>query len=1403
MNKKNKELSSLSFAADALNKAIKTFTTHAEKFFKDVIAEGLRPIAEATDLDNIIIYKSIKMAKGQYGQFYKWDKKTGGTAPLDDTLKILPPSSAIEQWFAALLKGELVIRRQNKMSKDELKFSKIFGIKAIVLVPVFTRGEFWGTVTFQDHEKERDFDDCIDLLSSVAYLCANAVIREEMQQQNIRTVKMLETLNEASMAFISQSEESFEKRMTTGVGLICDMVGLDRMSIWRNFTMPNGLHASQVYRWDRESGGTTNPTPGLEDLTYAKFAPRWERIFANNEMPNGPVKLMPEAAVLESFGVVSALVVPLFIKNNFWGFALFEDRHHERYFEEELVKIMHSAAFLCANIIINVEMEHKILEANKISDMLLNEASIGIVVYNKNAEMIDCNAKTLEMFNCTKQHFLKHFYELSPKNQPDGRNSEEKARESIKQMLREGRVSFEWLHKSTSGELIPCEITLASTIHMGINMGLGYIYDLRKIKSMEAIASEAQEMTKAIIEASPVAYVLCNEKFKVIDCNTATLQLFACPDKQYLLDNYFGKLSSEEQVGGLSSFDKAKIAMSKTFTEGKHSFEWIHKTLNCELLPVEVTQSPFVFKGKKYVISFLYDLSNHRKMLNSIFEQSKLLALRLEQQKLISDISKNFVAYGDSYTLINEALSKLGWHLDVSRIFIFYMDYEGGDTHVVYQWYSDENVPELQGNNSYNLFGIIKSTFPRKLPEGVAPIISCTDVNTALEKFHIFKSMGVTSFMSVPLYVEGNLWGVISAEHCFMSHEWPSDETSFFTTISSIIAGAIMRSIYDAKLKESLNKVTNLSKAKDDFLSKISHEIRTPMNAILGITEIQLQGKNLPAAARDGLSIIRNSGDSLLRIINDLLDLSKIEAKKLEIVLAKYEMASLISDSTQMNMPRIKSKPIEFRLKIDENIPTELIGDELRIKQILNNILSNAFKYTSSGEVLLSIFAEKNKDENFDVMLIFKISDTGQGMTKEQSRKIFDEYFRFNLGVNHLVEGTGLGMTITQNLVHLMGGEISVESELGKGSVFTINLPQKTAGNETLGKELAESLQKFRISNSSQIKKMQIVRDPMPYGKVLIVDDVESNLYVAKHILAPYDLSIDTAMSGFEAIDKINSGEIYDIVFMDHMMPKMDGIETVRKMRDFGYAHTIIALTANAVVGQLEIFLRNGFDGFISKPIDFIKLNDVLNKFIRDKQPIEVIEKARSQKTELENSTQILPEVDSALLSIFAKDTQKSLLVLEETLKNIAAATDEDLRLFTVHVHAMKSNLANIHETETSELALHLEKAGKQRNKDIILAKTPQLIDVLRKMVEKIEKKSEENKESAEEDTAYLCEQLKAISDACASYDARSANIALAKLGEMLWTNKTKNVIEQISKHILFSEFEEADSLAANYNRKF
>ena len=397
-------------------------------------------------------------------------------------------------------------------------------------------------------------------------------------------------------------------------------------------------------------------------------------------------------------------------------------------------------------------------------------------------------------------------------------------------------------------------------------------------------------------------------------------------------------------------------------------------------------------------------------------------------------------------------------------------------------------------------------------------------------------------------------------------------------------------------LENARNEAEQANKSKSNFLATMSHEIRTPMNAIIGITQIQLQKKDLSDENIQVMEKIYSSGNSLLGIINDILDMSKIETGKLDLSPVEYDVPGLLNDTVQLNIVRIGEKQIEFLLNPDESLPSKLYGDELRVKQILNNLLSNAIKYTKSGYVKLTV---SHIADGGDVTLHFSVEDTGQGIKPEDKARLFTEYLRFNHEANRATEGTGLGLTITKKLVEMMGGTIDVESEYGKGSVFSVAVMQKAVDCGPIGAETAERLRGFTFTDERHIYNPNVAYESMPYGSVLVVDDDETNLYVAEGVLQLYDLQIEMADSGFTAIEKIESGKEYDLIFMDHMMPKMDGIITTQRIRALGYTGAIVALTANALVGNEEMFTQNGFDGYISKPIDIRSIDTVLDKFIR------------------------------------------------------------------------------------------------------------------------------------------------------------------------------------------------------------
>ncbi|MCL1995913.1 MAG: ATP-binding protein [Defluviitaleaceae bacterium] len=533
------------------------------------------------------------------------------------------------------------------------------------------------------------------------------------------------------------------------------------------------------------------------------------------------------------------------------------------------------------------------------------------------------------------------------------------------------------------------------------------------------------------------------------------------------------------------------------------------------------------------------------------------------------------------------------------------------------------------------------------------------------------------------------------------------------------------KAVEEAKRSASVEEE---SQAKTRFLARMSHEIRTPISAVLGISEIQLQNPSLPMSVEEAFAKIYNSSQALLRIINDILDLSKIEAGKLTIMNEEYETASLINDMVQLNVFRLGSKNLKFNIHIDENIPYMLKGDELRIKQIMNNLLSNAFKYTEEGHVTLVIKFNEDKEDRNNSCLQFTVEDTGCGMSEEDLNVLFSEFSRFNEEKHYRIEGTGLGMTIVNSLIQSMNADIKVDSAVNVGTTFELEIPQEKASEKVLGKELVDSLSDFKMtSNRFTAKQMLFTPDPMPYGKVLVVDDVETNLYVAKGILSFYSIDVKTCDSGYGALDLVKDGNVYDVIFLDHMMPGMDGIETIGRIRAEGYTHPIVALTANALIGQSEMFLEKGFDGFISKPIDTSRLNTLLNKFIRDKQPPEVVEAARKNAELASQNRQAKSGAWEFFTGAAGDDPSNEFLIslragFAKSQKSVAddirdALEKGDITSCRRFAHTLKGLARTIKENDLASTAGKLEAIFEHNEID---EETPKIIDIMEEQLKEV-----------------------------------------------------------------------------------
>jgi signal transduction histidine kinase/CheY-like chemotaxis protein/HPt (histidine-containing phosphotransfer) domain-containing protein len=717
-----------------------------------------------------------------------------------------------------------------------------------------------------------------------------------------------------------------------------------------------------------------------------------------------------------------------------------------------------------------------------------------------------------------------------------------------------------------------------------------------------------------------------------------------------------------------------------------------------------------------------------------------------------------------------------------------------------------------------------------------------------------------------------------------------------------------------------IERAESALKAKDNFLAKMSHEIRTPMNAIIGMSELALREGRL-TTAKEHVLTIKQAGVNLLSIINDILDFSKIESGKLEIVPANYLFSSLVNDVISIIRMRVIDSKLRFVVNIDSNIPNALFGDETRFRQVLLNVLSNAVKYTKRGYISFSINGEITEDDM--VLLTIDIADSGIGIKQEDIEKLFGDFVQVDLAANKGVEGTGLGLAITKNLIKAMGGDISVYSEYGKGSIFTITLPQKISSPEPLAvvenpeeksvliyerrqiyadsmvcnidnlgvncvrvkndEELHEKLKAkgysfifvtyVLLENVKKIlsklgSKTQIVvltgfgsavadsdlstlampvysisvanilngvsdtfsyninanataRFVAPSARVLVVDDISTNLQVAEGLLLPYKMRVDLCLSGAEAIQAVKANR-YDLVFMDHMMPEMDGIEATKRIRELGGEHLnlpIVALTANAVSGVKEMFLASGFNDFLSKPIDTVKLNAVLEKWL----PKEKREKGEI-KAGNEKDSGIVIEIGGIdvkkgiamtggtvenylrTLAVFHKDGIQKIEEIKKCLET------DNYSLYAIYLHALKSASANIGAKELSEAAKQLEIAGNREASEYIGLRNTQFLMSLQELLDNINAVISANSENGQKESTdykalkgWLCK----LKEALEAMESDAIDEAVNALHEFARAADIGSDVEDILQNILVGEYDRAVSMInallndKNFNKSY
>ncbi len=752
---------------------------------------------------------------------------------------------------------------------------------------------------------------------------------------------------------------------------------------------------------------------------------------------------------------------------------------------------------------------------------MVDASPMGITFWNKELQVIDCNKIMLKLLKFpSKKFFIKH----------NSLSTSFAYREALLQAFEKGSFQLSWTHQAHDGELIPVHVTLNRIHFDNEDVVLGYTKDLRELKASQKEAAEAAEYIGIMLDTISLGANIWNKSYQNIASNRAAAELFDLSSPEEYLEK-FSMLSPEFQPDGQPSAQKSIAQIQQAFDTGECTFEWLHQKLNGELIPCEVRLIRKTYRGEDIVVGYTKDL---RELKASQKEASNAKEL---QQAILNTMPISVTFWNKQYKLFD---------------------------------CNAESVKLFNAHSKEELLHNHEKLFPTLQPDGTRSEDKAEYViQQAFEKGYVRLEWLYQDMQGKPLPVE-----IILTRSTFHGEdiivEYVRDLRKFKNMLQEIEAvGKDLR-----KAKDAAEQST---KAKSEFLANMSHEIRTPMNGILGLLHL-LSGTNLNTTQSDYVSKTLFSANNLLRIINDILDFSKIEAGKLEIEHTPFCLGQICKEIRNLYGVPIADKGLELIIHEGDNPSAILLGDSLRLKQVLFNLVSNAIKFTSQGSITIKIQCDYEKEDS--TRYTFSVADTGIGLSKEHTEKLFSAFTQADSSVTRKYGGTGLGLVISQSIVKMMQGKIWVQSVEKLGTTFYFTAVFGLADEKTLLTSLEKS--SSEPSDLQDLKVEEIHGD----GHLLLVEDNEINQLIAEELLKNVGYTIDIANNGQEALDLL-AEKHFDLVLMDIQMPIMDGLTASRKIREHKeFKHLpIVAMSAHAMTGDKEISLANGMNDHITKPI--------------------------------------------------------------------------------------------------------------------------------------------------------------------------------------------------------------------------
>ncbi len=771
---------------------------------------------------------------------------------------------------------------------------------------------------------------------------------------------------------------------------------------------------------------------------------------------------------------------------------------------------------------------------------IMNASILPTALWNENLEVIDCTAKRLQSSNAVDKGLTESFFSLWPEFQPNGQSSHELGQIYLQKTLENGYCHFTWAYSQPDGSILEAEVLLVRVCLLNKNYLFSYTFkeSINDTPTLNIINSF--DRMQVLLKHLPIGIDLWNKDFEIFDCNEATLHLFGVKDKEDYVKN-FKNFTPELQPCGTPSAELIPQHLQKVFENGHNTFEWMHVTASGEALPMEVSVIRTQHAGEDVAVVYYKDLREVKKNMERVQKAEQHVKDILNAAPYaINTWSKNFVPIG-----CNDA-----------TLYMY-----GFDSKQEYLENFKKVIPEYQRDG-------------RKMSDVLVQRFS--------EAFTTGYSFDSGELINVKT---GELFPVeITLKKLILDNE--ERVITYMTDLS--LQDKMMQEIQAShkELSVARDLAEKSSRIKGEFLANMSHEIRTPMNGILGLLHL-LSLTTLQEQQKFYVDKILYSAQSLMRIINDILDFSKMEAGKMDMENVSFSLEDIQEELRTLFAPKFDEKNLHGCI-FDENVlDTKLMGDPLRLKQVLLNLVSNAIKFTESGSVSVSI-ENVTQDKATEICYHFSVQDTGIGLSEEQCSRIFEAFSQADASTTRKYGGTGLGLIICKRIIEMMQGKIWVESTLGKGSKFHF-----TAVFGIDSSSLATNILDKNIDTKIQSSTTQ--------GSILLVEDNEINQIIAKELIESQGHKVDVADNGQIAIEMIEKN-YYDMVFMDIQMPIMDGLTAVRTLRkNPKYTHLpVIAMSAHAMAGDKEISLSNGMNDHLSKPIQTEKLYESINFWLHN-----------------------------------------------------------------------------------------------------------------------------------------------------------------------------------------------------------